>query len=86
MSISKSELRRRVQRENGTTKGEELKTAAMFRLEHKFKADIYQLLAQAAGKGRYLARKYGVSESNISRWRTRLGIKVDNPTVFKSTD
>ena len=63
--------------------GEYLKTAAMFRLEHQFKRNIYELLASGIGSGMQLATKYGVSESVISRWRKKLDIKVDNPGQFK---
>jgi hypothetical protein len=85
-AVSTAELRRRVQLEQGQSKGEELKTAEMFRLERRFGADIYTLLAQRQGTGDKLAKKYGVTKSVISKWRKRLGIEVSNPTQYKKVN
>ena len=54
-----------------------LKTAEMLRLELRYQVDIAVLLSPNRGTGRVLAEKYGVSESVISRWRKRLGIRVE---------
>ena len=84
MSISLAEIKRRVEAEQAPVLGEELKTAAMYRIERKFGADIYVLLAASRGTGRVLARRYGVSESVVSKWRSKLGIVVVNPTSYRS--
>lgn len=76
-------LRRRVELERGLSKGEDLKTAAMYRLERKFGLSIWDLLVASAGPGYVLAKRYGVSKSAISKWRKRLGIKVENSGQFK---
>ncbi|KKM97883.1 hypothetical protein LCGC14_1163550 [marine sediment metagenome] len=81
-----SELRRRVKAEQAVILGEELKTAAMYRLERRFGEDIYALLAQKRGTGEVLAKRYKVSESVLSKWRAKLGIKVDNPGQFKTKE
>lgn len=81
-----SELRRRVQAEQAPVLGEELKTAAMYRLDRKFSEDIYALLAPGRGTGKVLGKRYGVSESVISKWRAKLGILVNNPGQYKAKE
>ena len=81
-----SELRRRVQAEQAIVLGEELKTAAMYRLERRMGEDIYSLLAPGRGIGKALGKRYGVSESVISKWRAKLGIRVGNPGQYKSKE
>ena len=61
---------------------EKLKTAEMFRLERRFGASIYDLLAPKGETGKELGKRFGVSESVISRWRKRLGIRVLNPGQY----
>ena len=80
---SLAELRRRVKAEQQPVLNEALKTAAMYRLEHQHGQDISILLAEKAGLGKVLARKYGVTESVISKWRSKLGIHVGNPSHYK---
>ncbi len=75
---SVANLRRQVRLESGLTRGEDLKTATMYRLERRFGQSIYELLAPTAGLGAVLAKRYGVTESVISKWRKKLGIKVTN--------
>lgn len=84
--LSLAELRRRVKAEQQPVLNEELKTAAMYRLEHQFGQDITILLAEKAGLGRVLAKRYSVTESVISKWRKKLGIHVDNPTTYRAKE
>ena len=84
MNTPLAEIRRRVETEQAPVLGEELKTATMYRLERKFGKDIYVLLDGDTGTGKALAKRYGVSEAVISRWRGKLGIVVVNPTSYRS--
>lgn len=53
---------------------EPLKTAEMFRLEHKHQQGIAALLS--AGSGEEVAVKLGISPATVSKWRKRLKLIV----------
>jgi len=70
-------LRRHALLELGEDSDEPLKTGTMLRLERKHKQSIRELLTPRSGiSGAELAKRLGVSEAVISRWRKRLGIKA----------
>lgn len=77
-------LRQQTTVELGTDGHDASKTAGMFRLERLFRKDIAILLQPVMGEtDRHLSFRLGVSISLISKWRKRLGIKVQNSTRFK---
>ena len=72
MTLSKRAFRRMVEAERTDNS---LKTAHMFRLEIKFKCDIYELL-DGAKSGIVVAKELGVTTSCVSKWRKKLSIEV----------
>ena len=67
-------MRRQTELELGTDTRDHLKTAEMFRLERKFRVNIFELLAVTSETGAALSHRLGVSEAVISKWRKRLKI------------
>ncbi len=74
--ISQAEIKRRVRQQLADDKVRHLKTAVMWQLELEYGLSILVLLDPKTGDGATLADKYGVSESVVSKWRTRLGIQA----------
>ena len=72
MILTRKKLKQMAQLEHGSDL-DSLKTAAMFKLERKWKANIIQLL-DARVAGVVLAKKYGIDPSMVSRWRKKFGI------------
>jgi len=72
-SKSKSAIKKFVRLERGVN-DDSLKTAKMFVLEREWQIDIFALL-DGRQPGLVLARKYGVTEACISKWRKRLNIQ-----------
>ncbi len=72
MTLTKKKFKQMVQLEHGSDL-DSLKTSAMFKLERQWHENIIQLLDPRQA-GKVLAKKYGVSEAVISRWRKKFGL------------
>ena len=67
-------IKRRVEQDKYDAKFEQFKTLKMLRLEQELGAPIQKLLRE--GSGTEVARKLGVTQACVSRWRKKFHIQT----------